>query len=213
MRPSSLVAALLAGAAASACVSGGFRQVSFAGETSLAGSAPANGQTVHVVRNVMMKDSVLEARIRYSLEEFLLQRGYTIAPADTADLWVLATYGTGERMVAGIAPVFREAEVKVERNRDGVVTRQSYVPMRMEYLRVPLVKNSVWLQVLSSDARHYRATGQVKNLWRGESAIVSKPEGLARSLPFLIVPQFKYFSRSTAEIVTVDVRNHEAVLK
>jgi len=213
MRPSSLVAALLAGAAASACVSGGFRQVSFAGETSLAGSAPANGQTVHVVRNVMMKDSVLEARIRYSLEEFLLQRGYTIAPADTADLWVLATYGTGERMVAGIAPVFREAEVKVERNRDGVVTRQSYVPMRMEYLRVPLVKNSVWLQVLSSDARHYRATGQVKNLWRGESAIVSKPEGLARSLPFLIVPQFKYFGRSTAEIVTVDVRNHEAVLK
>ncbi len=161
----------------------------------------------------MMKDSVLEARIRYSLEEFLLQRGYTIAPADTADLWVLATYGTGERMVAGIAPVFREAEVKVERNRDGVVTRQSYVPMRMEYLRVPLVKNSVWLQVLSSDARHYRATGQVKNLWRGESAIVSKPEGLARSLPFLIVPQFKYFGRSTAEIVTVDVRNHEAVLK
>ena len=213
MRPSSLVAALLAGAAASACVSGGFRQVSFAGETSLAGSAPANGQTVHVVRNVMMKDSVLEARIRYSLEEFLLQRGYTIAPADTADLWVLATYGTGERMVAGIAPVFREAEVKVERNRDGVVTRQSYVPMRMEYLRVPLVKNSVWLQVLSSDARHYRATGQVENLWRGESAIVSKPEGLARSLPFLIVPQFKYFGRSTAEIVTVDVRNHEAVLK
>ena len=175
MRVSSLAAVLLAGFAASACASAGFRQVSFAGETSLAGSAPPNGQTVHVVRNVMMKDTILEARIRYKIEEFLLQRGYTIAPADTADLWVLATYGTGERMVAGIAPVFREAEVKVERNREGGIIRQSYIPMRMEYLRVPLVKNSIWLQVLSSDARHYRATGQVKNLWRGESAIVSKP--------------------------------------
>ena len=213
MRVSSLAAVLLAGFAASACASAGFRQVSFAGETSLAGSAPPNGQTVHVVRNVMMKDTILEARIRYKIEEFLLQRGYTIAPADTADLWVLATYGTGERMVAGIAPVFREAEVKVERNREGGLIRQSYIPMRMEYLRVPLVKNSIWLQVLSSDARHYRATGQVKNLWRGESAIVSKPETLTQSLSFLIVPQFKYFGKSTPEIVTVDVRDHEAVFK
>jgi hypothetical protein len=161
----------------------------------------------------MMKDTALEARIRYRLEEFLLERGYTIAPADTADLWVLATYGTGERVMAGIAPVFRDAQVKVDRNADGAVTRRSYVPMGMDYLRVPLVKNSVWLQVLSSDARHYRSTGQVKNLWRGESVIVSRPEGLTQSLSFLIVPQLKYFGKSTKEIVTVDVWNREAVWK
>jgi hypothetical protein len=75
------------------------------------------------------------------------------------------------------------------------------------------VKNSVWLQVLSSDARHYRSTGQVKNLWRGESVIVSRPEGLTQSLSFLIVPQLKYFGKSTKEIVTVDVWNREAVWK
>jgi hypothetical protein len=213
MRLSSSVAILLAAFVVSACASAGFRQVSFAGETSQAGSAPPNGQTVHVVRNVAMKDTILEARIRYKLEEFLLQRGYAIAPADTADLWVLATFGSGERMVASIAPVFRDAEVKTERNREGAVTRQLYVPMRMEYLRVPLVKNSVWLQVLSSDARHYRRTGQVRNLWRGESAMVSKPEALPQTLPFLIVAHLKYFGKSTPDIVTVDVRDHDAAWK
>jgi len=213
MRPVSSVAALLASLVISGCASSGFRQISFAGETSLAGSAPPNGQTVHVVRNVAMKDTILEARIRYKLEEFLLQRGYAIAPADTADLWVLATFGTGERMVASIAPVFRDAEVRAERNREGAVIGQRYVPMRMEYLRVPLVKNSVLLHVLSSDDRHYRATGEVRNLWRGESAVVSKAEALPLTLPYLIVPQFKYFGRSTPDIVTVDVRDHDAAWK
>jgi hypothetical protein len=160
-----------------------------------------------------MKDTILEARIRYKLEEFLLQRGYAIAPADTADLYVLATFGTGERMVSGIAPIYREAEVKTERNRNGQVTRQTYVPQRMEYLRVPLVKNSVWLQVLSSDAKYYRSTHQIRNLWRGESAVVGRPEMLPATLPYLIVPAFKYFGRSTPDIVTVDVRDHDAAWK
>lgn len=35
---------------------------------SSAGSAPPNGQTVHVVRNVAMTDTLTEARIRYKLE-------------------------------------------------------------------------------------------------------------------------------------------------
>src|SRR5215217_1298245 len=116
----------------------GFRQVSFAGETSEAGAQPPNGKTVHVVRNTAMQDTILEARIRYKLQDFLLARGYTIAASDTADLYVLATFGAGERMVASTASIFREAEVRVDRTRDGVATRRSYLPDRMEYVRVPL---------------------------------------------------------------------------
>lgn len=213
MRMRLSAAAAFACLALSGCASSGFRQVSFAGETSLAGSAPATGKSVHVVQNVVMKDTALEARIRFKLEEFLLQRGYTIAPADTADLYVLATFGTGERMVAGIAPIFRDAEVKTERNRNGQVTRQTFMPGRMEYLRVPLVRNSLWLQVLSSDAKYYRATGQIKNLWRGESAVVGPAEILPGTIPFLIVPAFRYFGKSTPDIVTVDVRDHDAAWK
>ena len=213
MRLSLFVSIAFAGLALTGCASSGFHQVSFAGETSLAGAAPPNGKTVHVVRNVRMQDTVLETKIRYKLEEFLLQRGYAIAPADTADLYVLATFGTGERMVAGIAPIYREPELRTERNRNGQITRQTWVPQRMEYLRVPLVKNSVWLQVLSSDAKYYRSTGQIRNLWRGESAVVAGADKLPATLPLLIVPAFKYFGKSTPDIVMVDVRDHDAAWK
>jgi len=213
MRVSVSISGLLFAIALTGCASSGFRQVSFAGETSLAGAAPPNGQSVHVVRNVAMKDTILEARIRYRLEEFLLQRGYVISPAETADLYVLATFGAGERMVAGIAPVFRDPEVREDKNREGAVTRRHWVPGRVEYLRVPLVKNSLWLQVLSSDARYYRSTGQVRNLWRGESAVVGRSEAMPDVLPFLIVPTFRYFGKSTPDIVTVDVRKNDAAWK
>jgi len=193
-----------------ACASAGFHPVSFAGETSTAGSAPANGQTVHVVRNVAMKDTLLEAKIRYRLQEFLLTKGYTLAAADTADIYVLATFGAGERMVASTAPVFRDAAVQEDRNREGIVTRKLYIPARMEYLRLPLMKNSVWLQVLSSDARYFRSTGQVKNLWRGESAMPARSETLEENARFLLVPSLKYFGRSTPDIIQVDVHNRDA---
>lgn len=195
---------------ASGCASGRLHPVSFAGETSTAGAAPPNGQTVHVVRNVAMKDTLLEMRIRYRIQDFLLSRGYTLAAADTADIYVLATFGAGERMVAATAPVFREAEVRIDRNRDGQPTRRTYLPDRMDYVRIPLLKNSVWMQVLSSDARYYRATGQVRNLWRGESAMLARSETLSDNARFLLVPTLKYFGRSTQDIVTVDVHEHDA---
>lgn len=213
MRVTSSFSLVLLGLAASACAAAGFHPVSFAGETSTAGSAPPDGKTVHVVRNVAMKDTILEARIRYRLEEFLLTRGYTLAAADKADIYVLATFGAGERIVSATAQVFRGAEVKVDRDREGRVVRRTVAPDRMEYLRVPLLKHSVWLQVLSSDARHYRETGQVKNLWRGESAIVARPEALEGSAPFLLVPALRYFGRSTPDIVTVDVFARDAAWK
>ena len=101
-------------------------------------------------------------------------------------------------------------ELRPHRNREGAVTRRTYLPDRMEYLRLPLLKNSVWLQVLSSDARYFRATGQVKKLWRGESAMLARTETLDENARFLLVPSLKYFGRSTPDIITVDVREHDA---
>ena len=213
MRVTSSLSLVLLAMASSGCAAAGFHPVAFAGETSTAGSAPPNGQTVHVVRNVAMKDTLTEAKIRYKLEEFLLTRGYTLAAPDKADIYVLATFGAGERVVASTAPVIRGSEVRVERDRDGRPIRRVFVPDRMEYLRVPLLKNSVWLQVLTSDARYYRETGQIKNLWRGESAIVAPPDALGTSAPFLLVPALRYFGKSTPDIVTVDVFARDAAWK
>jgi hypothetical protein len=191
----------------SGCASG-FHQVAFASDVS--SETLSEHPTVHVVKNVQMSDTVLEARIRAKLEEFLLSKGYVITSPDTAQLYVLATFGAGERMVASTAAVFRPAEVKVDRNADGQVIRRTVTPDRMEYLRLPQMQNSVWLQVLYSDAKLYRETGQIRNLWRGEAAMKGPPSSLSADAPFLLVPALKYFGKGTNDVLTIDVRNTEA---
>ena len=190
-----------------ACATGTFRQVSFAGEVSP--MVDSVQRTVHVVRNTEMKDTVLEARIRTKLEAFLLDRGFSLAPADKAHLYVMAVFGSGPRVVGSEAAVFRPAAVRVNRSPTGQVVGRTFTPDRMEYLRVASLENSVWLMVLSSDANHFRQTGQVRNLWRGEAAMRGKPETMAQATPYLIVPALRYFGKGTRETILVDVREKD----
>lgn len=195
--------------ALSACAIGRFHQVQFAGEVAEKPSVPVGARTVHVVRNMEMRDTVLETRTRALLESFLLERGYVMASPDTAELYVLATYGTGVRVVGSSASVHRPAEVRTIRGPDGNIVRRSHVPERMESWRVPTLQNSVWVLILSSDARYFRETGMVRNLWRGEAAMQGKPEALANAAPYLLVPALKFFGKRTDHVVTMDVREKE----
>ena len=121
----------------------------------------------------------------------------------------MAVFGSGPRVVGSTAAVFRLAEVKVQRSPSGQIVGRSYTPDRMEYLRVPSLENSVWLMVLSSDAKHFRETGQVRNLWRGEAAMRGKPESLPVAAPYMIVPALKYFGKGTRQTLLMDVRESE----
>ncbi len=160
-----------------------------------------------------MKDTVLERRIRFHLEEFLLARGFILASPDTAELDVLATFGSGPRVVGSTASVFRPASVSVLRSPSGEVVGRRFTPDRMEDLRIPSLDNSVWLMVLSSDARYYRSTGQIRNLWRGEAAMRGQPESLPGSAPYLMVPALKYFGKRTTQTLLLDVREKDLALK
>lgn len=132
-----------------------------------------------------------------------------MASPDAAELYVLATYGSGVRVVGSSASVHRPAEVRAIRGPDGNVVRRAYIPERMESWRVPTLQNSVWVLVLSSDARYFRETGMVRNLWRGEAAMQGRPETLANAAPYLLVPALKFFGKRTDQVVTMDVREKE----
>src|SRR5687768_610847 len=183
--------------ASTACAPATFRQVSFAGEA--APIVDSTGRTVHVVRNTQVTDTLLEQRIRAKLETFLLARGFTITSAERAQLYVLATFGSGPRVVGSTAPVFKPAEVTVLRSPTGQIVGRAYTPDRIEYLRVPSLENSVWLMLLSSDAEYFRETGRVKNLWRGEAAMRGNPESMGENVPYLIVPALRYFGKGTRQ--------------
>lgn len=205
----SLCLVLCAATVTQGCATGRFNQVSFAGEGSAASENPPANQTVHVVHNAQMTDTVLEARIRRTLESFLLDRGYVLAAPDKADLYVLATFGSGKRLVAAQASVYRPAEVSIVRDREGNAVRRQYTPGRMETLRVPTYESGVWLQVLSSDARYFRETGMVRNFWRGEAAMKGQPASLHQAAPYLLVPALKFFGHGTRTVVTMDVREKD----
>lgn len=209
MRARVLLPLLSALATAQGCASGMYHQVNFAGEAARIPEAAEKGQTVYVVPNDKMSDTILDARIRAKLEEFLLDRGYIISSPDKAQLYVLATFGTGKRLVASQASVFKGAEVTVVRDAQGNPVRRKFTPDRMESLRVPTFENSIWLQVLSSDAKYFRETGMIKNLWRGEAAMKGDTEALPAAIPYLLVPALKFFGRATRTVVTMDVKEKE----
>ncbi|MGK2963747.1 MAG: hypothetical protein ACSLFK_16625 [Gemmatimonadaceae bacterium] len=211
MRTRVLLSVIAITLASSACAAGSFKQVSFAGEASPV--IDSAGRTVHVVKNTEMQDTVLESRIRVRLEDFLLQHGFILASPDTAELYVLATFGSGPRVVGSTAAVFRPADVRVQRSPSGQTTGRTFRPDRMEYLRVPSLENSVWLMVLSSDARYFRETGQIRNLWRGEAAMQGKPESLPLVAGYLIVPALKYFGKGTGQTILLDVREKDPGLQ
>ncbi len=56
--------------AAQSCATGTFHQVNFAGEATRVDVKPT-GQTVYVVPNSQMQDTILDARIRVRLELYL----------------------------------------------------------------------------------------------------------------------------------------------
>ena len=192
--------------AAQGCATGTFRQVSFAAESARIPEAEAKVQTVYVVPNDKMKDTILDMRIRVKLEAYLLDHGYVISTPEKADRYVLATFGTGKRLVASQASVFRPAEVRVVRDQQGNAVRRNFVPDRMESRRVPTYENSIWLQVLSSDANYFRETGMVKNLWRGEAAMKGDTSSVPAAMPYLLVPALKFFGKATRTVVTMDVK-------
>lgn len=202
--------AVLAALSSYGCATGHFGQVSFAGEGSSPPGKATQSQTVHVVRNAQMTDTVLETRIRRKVETFLLSSGHVLAGPDVADVYVLATFGTGRRLVVTEASVFRPEEVAIVRDRQGNAVRRQFTPARMESRRVPTYENSVWLQLLSSDARYFRETGMVRNFWRGEAAMKGTPESIHRAAPYLIVPALRYFGQGTRAVITMDVRAKDA---
>jgi hypothetical protein len=96
------------------------------------------------------------------------------------------------------------------RGPDGNVVRRAFIPERIESWRIPELQNSLWLLVLSADARYFRETGMVRNLWRGEAATRGKPETMASAAPYLLVPALRFFGKRTSTVVTMDVREKDA---
>jgi hypothetical protein len=172
--------------------------VSFRSEGPLQGSSVPHDKTLYVVPNGEMNDAPLERDVRHQLEAALLGKGYVLAPPETADLYVLATFGVGTEINRALEPMFISPPARIGLGRGARPLND-----RMEYVAKLDQQFNRWMLVIASDARYYRETGNIKNLWRGQSQSSAKSSDLRGIASYLLLPALDYFGKGTQKPITV----------
>jgi hypothetical protein len=190
------------------CVTGGFRHVSVSAGNDDGIEVPLSGRSVFVVTNTKMQDTVLEARVRSALEDELLDKGYKLVSAPTADLYVMASFGTLDEVGVASAFIVRPAGTRVERTPNGSLVRRRYAD-EIEHTPVLQVQNTISVLVSAADAQVYRETGRVATIWVGEASTLGNPELLPKVVPYLLTSAVRYFGKNSRGVQSIDVHDRE----
>ncbi len=191
-----------------ACVSGGFRHVSVSAGNDNGVEVPLAGRSVFVVTNTKMQDTLLEARVRAALQDELLEKGYTLASAPKADLYVMASFGAVDQLGVESQSIVRPAGTRVERAPNGSLVRKRYAD-EIEHTPVLQLENTISVLVSAADARVYRETGRVATIWVGEATTLGKPDLLPRMVPYLLTSAVRYFGKNSRGVQAIDVHDRE----
>lgn len=190
-----------------ACGGKSVYRVSFLSEGPIEGSSVPRNKSLYVVPNGEVSDPVLERDVRRQLEASLQSKGYVLAPPETADLYVLATFGVGTQFERSMEPMFISPPA-------GPGLGRGARPMndRLIYVGVVNEQYNRWMLVIASDADYYRKTGNIRNLWRGQSMSQAKTKDLRGIAAYLLVPAMDYFGKGTAKPITVSLNAGELQL-
>ena len=199
--------ALFGFALVTGCAHARFRQVALSAGEDM-GTLPLTAHTVFVVPNVQMTDTALERRVRAHIEDDLLDQGYILAPAEKAELYVMASFGAVDRFALSSITLFTPATMKADTTPSGRINRK-YIPEHVDHPQILSSKKSISVLVSASDAKLFRETGQVMPLWRAEASIPAKPELLREMVPYLLRPTLQYFGKSSGGLKSVDVSDKE----
>jgi hypothetical protein len=187
------------------CAGGRVYRVSFRAEGPLQGSAIPRDKSLYVVPNGEVSDAVLERDLRHQIESTLQGKGYVLAPPETADLYVLATFGVGSEIVPSMEPMFVSPPVRLGLGRGARPMND-----RLEFVGVVSEQFNRWMLVIASDADYYRKTGKVRNLWRGQAISSAKTADLRGIATFLLVPAMQYFGKGTPKPITMSMNAGDA---
>ncbi len=191
-----------------ACASGGVRQVSIRAGDAADPAQPLATMSMYVVPNTRMTDTLLEARVRAHLEEALLAKGYKLGPPESADAYVLASFGAVDEMGKSDIAAFYPPMTKTTRTAGGAVIRRTYAE-HVGHEKVDAPINSVAVILSASDAKLFRETGTVRTIWQGEASTPGKPELVKRMVPYLLVSTLKYFGKNSDGAQSIEIKDRE----
>lgn len=192
----------------SACATGGVRQVSVNAGDDGDPAQPLARMSLYVVPNTRMTDTLLEVRVRAHVEEALLAKGYKLGPPESADAYVLASFGAVDEMGQTDIAAFYPPMTKTTRTAGGTVIRRTYAEhVGHEKVLAPI--NSVAVILSASDARLFRETGTVRTIWQCEASTPGKPELAHQMVPYLLVSTLKYFGKSSDGAQSIEIKDKE----
>src|SRR6478672_9021561 len=131
------------------CAHANFRQVSLSAGEDM-GTLPLTAHTFFVVPNVQMTDTALEARVRARIEDALLDQGYILAPADKAELYVMASFGAVDRFALSSVSLIAPATKRADTAPNGTIQKKM-TPEHMEHPQILSLQNSIAVLISASD--------------------------------------------------------------
>jgi len=190
------------------CATGGVRQVTLTAGKVADGARPLDSMSVYVVPNTKMTDTVLEARVRAQVEKALLAKGYKFGPPESADAYVLASFGALDVNGQVDVEAFYPPMTKTTRTANGGVVRRTYAE-HLGHEKVDGTIKSVAVILSAADAKLFRETGTVRVIWMGQASTPAQPDLLNRMVPYLLVSALKYFGTETHGEQSIEIRDKE----
>lgn len=171
------------------------------------------GATFFVIENKEAKNPLLEKEIKAKINLLLERRGYILAPFEKADYYLFFTYGIGPTASASV--VLPDYAWSFSLGY-GFYHPRSYFFFWPGFAYYPAYTEPLydrWLLLNVVEGKHYRATGQFRPLWVGESRSTGTSADIREVVNSLLLAAFAQFGKNTGKAVTVDVKANDPRLQ
>ncbi len=173
------------------------------------------GAPVHVVEDKEAPNPIFAREIRAKLNRLLKLKGFLVVPYESADYYLLYSYGTGQgRTVMETMPVYQSGGTATVTRTGPKGTSYSTIqlPGTTSYVPYATTVYDRWLVLKLVDGRDYRE-GKISDIWIGEVSSPGRTSDSREVMNYLLVAGFEHFGENTEKPVVEDISPEDERVK
>lgn len=193
------------------CASARTYRVQVNGYTENVAVAPFTpGASFFVIENRETPNLLLEKEVKAKLDKLLEKHGYTLAPYEQAEYFVLFTYGLGPpQTVSVVVPSWSIGVGFGTGYCDPVAGYGSFWPGYWPYYTETKALYDRWLRLTVVEGKHYRNTGKSSPLWVGEARSSGTSSDLREVLNPLLLAALEQFGKNTGKALPTIIKQND----
>ena len=200
----------LLSAATFGCASARSYQVQVNGYTDSTAPLLAPGASIFVIEDPKAQNPLLEKEIKGKIDNLLVKHGYSLAPYDKAQFYVLFTYGLGTPQTVSVtAPSWGVGFGFGTGYWGPGATYGFYWPGWGPYYTETQALYDRWLRLNVVEGKHYRETGKSRTVWVGEARSTGGSSDLREILNPLLVAAFEQFGKNTGRALPTTIKQND----